>query len=184
MKKRFGKGRAGWVDLFCLSTFLFGHLAQAAEVPWGYHLVARAHEIPPEILYAVALQESGMRTQSGAIRPWPWTLNVEGRPKRYASRMQAWSALKEHIQHGKTLVDVGIMQVNWRYHKHKLVDAWRALDPYHNLKVGAQILHQRHTEDQDWPTAIGRYHSPGDTQDRRMRARQYSNKVMIHLGRL
>jgi hypothetical protein len=32
------------------------------------------------------------------------------------------------------------MQVNWRYHQDKLGSPWQALDPYHNLRVGAEIL--------------------------------------------
>ena len=49
------------------------------SVPAGYASAARAHGIPADIFYAVALTESGkvvdrFRTR----RPWPWTLNVGG----------------------------------------------------------------------------------------------------------
>ena len=42
----------------------------------------------------------------------------------------------------QTSVDLGLMQVNWRYHQERLVDPWQALDPHRNLQVAAEILKQ------------------------------------------
>ena len=46
-------------------------------VPQGYREVARAQGIPPNILYALSLTESGRAISRNTFRPWPWTLNVE-----------------------------------------------------------------------------------------------------------
>ena len=153
----------------------------AEEPPWGYSNVALQHGVPEKILYAVALQESGLTLKSGKFRPWPWTLNVEGNPERYASRVEAWNAIERHLKNGKTLIDIGVMQVNWHHHKERLGAPWVALEPYHNLAVGAGILRQAFEKSNDWTLAIGRYHSPSNTLKRKARAARYRKKVLARL---
>jgi hypothetical protein len=153
----------------------------AEEPPWGYANVALQQGVPEKILYAVALQESGLQLKSGKFRPWPWTLNVEGTPERYASRVEAWKAIERHLKNGKTLIDIGVMQVNWHYHKKRLGAPWVALEPYHNIAVGAGILRQAFEKSNDWTTAIGRYHSPSNTPKRKARAERYRKKVLARL---
>src|SRR3546814_5336225 len=53
--------------------------------PPAYQLAAQRAGIPSTVLYAVALQESGIR-RNGRIVPWPWSLNVAGQSRRYATR--------------------------------------------------------------------------------------------------
>ena len=61
-----------------LLNALLGPVALAGEsVPAGYASAARAHGVPADIFYAIALTESGkvvdrFRTR----RPWPWTLPI------------------------------------------------------------------------------------------------------------
>lgn len=147
-----------------------------AEVPWGYEAVAAAYGLPARVLYAVALTESASKLPYG-LRPWPWTLNVGGRPMRFATRVDAWRALIGYLLEGRTNIDVGLMQVNWGWHKARLADPWTALDPYHNLRVGAKILLEEYQKTGDWPTAIGRYHAPGNPQ----RAERYRRMVERYL---
>jgi hypothetical protein len=59
--------------------------AIAADVPPAYEIAVRGSRVPAALLYAVALQESGMRW-SGRFVPWPWTLNVAGTPYRLLNR--------------------------------------------------------------------------------------------------
>jgi hypothetical protein len=89
----------------------------------------------------VALAESGKQVLSADVfRPWPWTLNVAGQGYYFDSKQDAWQALKDWLQAGRRSIDIGLMQVNWRYHQDKLGSPWLALDPYHNLRAGAEIL--------------------------------------------
>lgn len=53
-------------------------VAALDDLPIAYVVVAKAANVPADILYAVALAESG-RSYKGVLLPWPWTLNVEGR---------------------------------------------------------------------------------------------------------
>lgn len=152
----------------------------APPVPWGYAYEARAHGIPATVLYAIALTESGRRWADGRVYPWPWTLNVAGRGERYATRQEAHAALLSHLQRGVRSIDVGLMQINWAAHGAKLGTPWNALEPYHNLRIGAKILLEQYQRSGDWTHAIGRYHAPNNPD----RAAGYRRKVLIHLAGL
>ena len=150
-------------------------------VPGGYRAIAAEYEIPYTILYAIALAESGRGLNDNRIRrPWPWTLNVAGRGYYYSSREAAWNALNRYIAHGEQSIDIGLMQVNWKYHKGKLGDTWRALDPYHNLRIAAMILLDCFHKRRDWWASVGCYHSPANA----LRAQGYQLRVVGHWRRL
>jgi hypothetical protein len=146
----------------------------ADAVPSGYRLVASERAIPHAIFYAVALAESGRTlTTDGVRRPWPWTLNVAGDGYYYATRIEAWQALRKWLDQGKRSIDIGLMQVNWRYHQARLGDPWQALDPYHNLRVGAGILQDCYATRRDWWVSVGCYHAPANPE----RATRYRRRV-------
>ena len=135
----------------------------AEPVPDGYRAVAARHGIPERLFYAVALAESGYRVDSsGAARPWPWTLNVAGSGAFYPSRAAALTALREALAQGRTSVDVGLMQVNWKYHRERLAPVEAALDPYRNLDIGAGILLDCYRSAGAWWAAVGCYHAPNE----------------------
>jgi len=169
-----------WAELrrYCLivvATWVHPGVAWAdASVPSGYQVVAAEHGIPDALFYAVALAESGKKIASQDIRrPWPWTLNVEGQGYYYESRLKAWLALSEWLQRGIRSIDIGLMQVNWRWHEDKLGDTWRALDPYHNLRVGAEILRTCFEARREWWQSVGCYHAPSNPD----RAMRYQDRV-------
>ncbi len=151
------------------------------SVPSGYRAIAAEYGIPYTILYAIALAESGRGlNDNGTRRPWPWVLNVSGRGYFYSSREAAWQALGGFLARGERSIDIGLMQVNWKYHKDKLGNTWRALDPYHNLRVAARILKNCFHKRRDWWASVGCYHSPANV----MRAESYRLRVVGHWRRL
>lgn len=169
------------VNLLVLFGLLIGNWTVsvlADSVPPSYRAIAVEAEIPSAILYGVALAESGQKLLSGKFRPWPWTLNVAGVPRRYATRLEAWKSLRYFLKQGIRSIDVGLMQVNWRYHRDRLGTPWQALDPFHNVRAAAGILKHRYAETPDWNRAVGRYHSPGDKPAQKKRAKRYAQRVM------
>lgn len=139
--------------------------------------------VPPLILFGVALQESGMMfntKRSGNLLPWPWTLNVKGAPMRFENRAAAEHQLVSILAKGIMLVDIGSMQVCWRYHKERFTHEREALDPYSNLRAGADILVEEFRASGDWFTAVGRYHSPQNS----VRAKQYATAAFRRIGLL
>lgn len=146
------------------------------DIPIGYQEVAEAHGIPSALFYALALAESGRWIPDQRIsRPWPWALNLEGSGQFYPSRQAALSALAGTISAGKASVDVGLMQISWRFHQPALGTPIEALDPYRNLAVAAEILVQCHRSRGDWWAAVGCYHAPNaPARAERYRARVHA----------
>ena len=165
----------GLVALLCIALSPMTYAEDA--VPSAYHRVATDYNIPVPLFYAVALAESGKMI--GSIkrrRPWPWTLNIAGEGLYFRSRLEAWRTLDQLLRAGQEGVDIGLMQVNWRFHQHRLGNSWLALEPYHNLTVGAEILKACYAERRDWWASVGCYHAPSNTN----RAKRYRVRVAAH----
>jgi hypothetical protein len=145
---------------------------QADELPpSAYQLAAHDADIPSSVLFAIALQESGIHVH-GRLRPWPWTLNIAGTPYRFATRQAACHALLQALaRHDAKRIDVGLGQTNLGYHGQRFSSPCEALDPDRNLAVTAALLQEHHATSGDWVSAAGRYHSPaGGTPAARYRA--------------
>lgn len=145
------------------------------ELPVAYMVVAKVSNVPADILYAVALAESG-RSYKGALLPWPWTLNVEGQSIFCESQGEAIVLALEAINR-KQLVDLGLTQVNWRWHQQRFTRIDDALIPMLNLKAGAAILREQYEVSGDWWQAVGRYHDPGQDDESLASAEHYRQRV-------
>ena len=152
-------------------------LASASEIPPAYRQVALIKGVPADIFYAIALAESGRKLgDNHPRRPWPWTLNIHGKGLYFSDRQSAWRAVVTALAMQQSSVDIGLMQVNWRFHRDRLIDPWRALDPHRNLHVAAEILQRCYERSSDWWQAVGCYHSPSNPE----RAQHYRERVRAH----
>ncbi|MBV6791555.1 transglycosylase SLT domain-containing protein [Xanthomonas euvesicatoria] len=154
---------------------------RAQEVPPpAYQIAAQRAGVPSSVLYAVALQESGAAL-NGRLVPWPWSLNVAGASRRYASRAEACVGLHQALRSvPPTRVDAGLGQVNLGHQRHRYRQPCDLLDPYRNLAIAAEILREQHTPGEDWLLAIGRYHRPAGGAT----AARYRRSVGLHLARV
>lgn len=140
-------------------AFAGGH-----TVPPAYTTAARANDVPPVMLYALALTESGTGLPHGR-RPWPWTLNIAGDGERYRTRAAACQALQAAL-HDTLVIDVGLGQLNVRWQRDLFGDGGRfdqpcqALNPYANLDAAAAILREGFEKRGSWIEAAGYYHRP------------------------
>lgn len=162
--------------IIALLWFAACPMSHAEEVvPSAYRWIAAEHGIPVGLLYAIALAESGktLASKSGQ-RPWPWTLNIAGEGVYFNSRWEAWRALDRSLRAGQDSVDIGLMQINWHFHRQRLGNSWLALEPYHNLSVGAEILKDCYKRRRDWWASVGCYHAPSD----KPRAKRYRTRVV------
>lgn len=164
-----------------LAAGLYVGTAYAQDVPPpAYQLAAQRAGIPSTVLFAVALQESGVR-RGGRIVPWPWTLNVAGESRRFATRADACAGLQQAMRSTPhTRIDAGLGQINLGYQKHRFTGPCDLLDPYRNLAIAAEILREQYTEGEDWLLAIGRYHRPAGGEP----AARYRRSVSRHLARV
>ncbi len=163
----------GIVALLWIAAYPMTHAEQA--VPSAYHWIATEHGIPARLFYAIAVAESGKTLAStSSRRPWPWTLNIAGEGRYFSTRWKAWRALDQSLRAGQDSVDIGLMQVNWRFHQAKLGSSWLALEPYHNLSVAAAILKDCYKKRRDWWASVGCYHAPSN----KPRAKRYRARVV------
>lgn len=164
-----------------LAYLLLTSLAQAQEIPPpAYQLAAQRAGIPSVVLYAVALQESGVYRKERIV-PWPWSLNVAGQSRRYSSQAQACAGVHQALQDvPPTRIDVGLGQLNLGWQKHRYRQPCELLEPYNNLAIAAQILKEQHTPGEDWLLAMGRYHRPAGGAP----AARYRRSVSQHLQRV
>ncbi|AVS92462.1 lytic transglycosylase [Paracidovorax avenae] len=154
-------------------------LAQELPPP-AYQIAAAQSGVPSSVLYAVALQESGTRLR-GRLIPWPWTLNVAGASQRHATRREACLALHRALGYTPAeRIDVGLGQINVGYHAQRVQHPCALLDPYRNLGIAAEILHEQHRPGEEWIAAVGRYHRPAGGPP----AARYRGAVQRHLMRV
>lgn len=134
--------------------------------------VAQARGLDPHLLYAVALTESA-HGASGDVAPHPYALRVADQPGRYPdSQTDAHAQLQTLLQSYRS-VDVGAMQINLRWHGHRVDDPAELLDLRTNLSVGADILTEAMASSDDPLIGIGRYYTYSDDAA----SRRYGERV-------
>jgi len=119
---------------------------------------AHAEDLPAGLLPAIARVESGKRVGNG-VKAWPWTLNQGGAGSYHATEAEALAKLADILATGRTNVDVGCMQLNWRWHADAFPDAATMMDPVENTRYAARFLRELHTRHGSWPEAVAHYHS-------------------------
>lgn len=165
----------------CVGLLMLPPFSLASEIPPpAYQLAAHVNGVPSEMLYAVALAESSMRYKKNVL-PWPWTLNVAGEPRRFTTRQQACNNLVATLRTvSAKRVDVGIAQINYGYHGHRVSHPCDLLDPYRNLNIAASLLKSHYRASDGWLIAAGKYHSPANGEH----ARRYRVNVQKQLKRV
>ncbi|RQZ67493.1 transglycosylase SLT domain-containing protein [Burkholderia sp. Bp9004] len=128
--------------------------------------------VDPKILAGIALNESNYRG-----RAWPWTLNVAGQGFFFESREEAYKAVEALLARGRSDFDVGLMQVNWRYHGKRFASAWDALAPASNVAVAEAILTENFARTDSVAKAIAYYHSANPNP-----GRSYLTRFVRHLS--
>ncbi|WP_017905078.1 hypothetical protein [Pseudomonas asplenii] len=154
--------------------------AAASSLPLAYQWATQGTPVPPQVLYALAQQESGAWLR-GRLVPWPWTLNVAGQGQRFADRQSACTALLLAISDvGAKRVDAGLGQINLGWNGQYFTHPCQALDPYRNLRVATTLLLTHKHADIGWETTAGRYHRPAGGEP----AERYRQTFARHLARL
>ena len=154
--------------------------AMRSEIPPMYYVIAEEHRIPAKLFYALILNESKSRVSNNKVLPWPWTINHRGKPYYFQTKVDAYRFIKTLIEQGDRQFDVGLGQLNWRWHENSFSGAWDALDPYINLTAAAKYLRKQfdRQECHEWVLAIGCYHRPSQKKRDKQIARNYAKKVI------
>ncbi|WFP78449.1 transglycosylase SLT domain-containing protein [Mesorhizobium sp. WSM4906] len=118
---------------------------------------ADRYGVPAGILYAVGLTETGKK---GTLQPN--ALNIEGKAVFPRSRDEALATFENAYREGKTLIDLGCMQINHRYHGDHFRSVEDMLDPHQNVDYAARFLASLHARHMTWSMAVARYHAGPD----------------------
>jgi hypothetical protein len=120
----------------------------------------KATGVPAHLLAAISRVESGRRDAStGAVHPWPWTVNAEGQGYFYDTKAQAIAAVRAMQADGIRSIDVGCGQVNLMHHPTAFPNLEAAFDPQANTDYAARFLKGLFEQTGDWNKATGLYHS-------------------------
>ncbi|WP_187968124.1 transglycosylase SLT domain-containing protein [Aquibium microcysteis] len=141
---------------------------------------SKAYGIPVGILYAVGLTETGHK---GSLQPY--ALNIEGQAVFAHTQEEAERLFETARRNGKTLIDLGCMQINHRYHADAFASLSEMLDPRLNVDYAARFLVQLKQRHETWSLAVARYHAgpDNDPAQKRYVCRVIANMVATGFGR-
>jgi soluble lytic murein transglycosylase-like protein len=168
-----------------LTAFIFNAgaathaLASAGPCEAEILTAARVHGVPPGILHSVGLAETGRK---GSLHPY--ALNIEGRTVFAENREQALREFAQARSEGKRLIDLGCMQINYRYHGAEFPSVGAMLDPHANVDYAARFLARLHARHETWTMAVARYHAGpnNDPAQKRYICRVIANLVATGHG--
>ena len=100
--------------------------------------------------------ESGRRDPvTGAVHPWPWTVNAEGQGFFYDTKAEAVAAVRAMQARGIRSIDVGCGQINLMHHPDAFPSLEVAFDPQANAAYAARFLKELFAQTGDWNKATG-----------------------------
>lgn len=114
--------------------------------------------VPLSVLQAISLTETG-RKRNGTVRPWPWTVNMEGKGVWFDNEDDARAYVYKNYKRGARSFDVGCFQINYKWHGQEFASIEEMFDPNPNALYAAKFLMQLFREKGEWSEAAGAYHS-------------------------
>lgn len=122
-------------------------------------MTEKAARLPPKLFGAIARAESGRPDPAGRVRPWPWTINLDGVGVFFPTKDVAVAAVTLLRLGRPRSIDVGCMQISLVHHPHAFATLDEAFDPAANTAYAARFLTSLYRETRDWPLAVASYHS-------------------------
>lgn len=165
------KGITGAI-LFLSIFILWNTCAYATDKPSskGYWLkkyiaaVEQKNRIPSGLLSAIAGVESDFN---------PYAVNIAGKTIIASNQDEAAKTIRHAINCGITNIDVGIAQINYRWHKDNFKNIDEMINPATNIEYAAKLLTSLFKQHGTWHKALRYYHSATPYHNRK-----YSRKVV------
>lgn len=165
------------IRAFVLSLLLLAAPAAAQDCARLAAAAGAEAGLPDGLLPAISLVEAGRGDGKGGIAPWPWTLNEGGKGMYFDTREEALSYLEDAIARGVTNIDIGCMQLNWKWHSAGFASAEDMIDPERNTRYAALFMVELEQRLGAWETAAAAYHSTDPE-----RGERYLQKVLAAQG--
>ncbi|MDV7141084.1 hypothetical protein R3X27_00170 [Tropicimonas sp. TH_r6] len=113
---------------------------------------ATQHGIPEAVMQAVATAESG-KLQGETVRPWPWTVEADGKRRWFSDRDSAQSYLGQLRRSGRDDFFVGCFQLSHLSHAAAFASSDEMIDPARNADFAARFLLELHDRAGSWEAA-------------------------------
>lgn len=123
------------------------------------------YRIPKGLLVSIAHVESSIR---------PHALNINGKAVNARTGAEARQLIQAALRAGTVNIDIGIMQLNHRWHRSGFSSEAEMLDIEKNISYAACFLAKLKKQHGDWHTALRHYHSANPEH-----YRKYSKKVVM-----
>lgn len=118
---------------------------------------ARRWGVPPAVLHAVGLTETGRK---GVLSPY--ALNIDGATVFAGSAEAALRRFEQARRDGAKFIDLGCMQINHRWHGKAFASPARMLEPALNVDYAARFLKELRLREGSWTLAVARYNAGPD----------------------
>ena len=125
----------------------------------------QAYNIPSGLLLAIAKTESNLK---------PLALNISGYSVLPQDKSSALKTIRKALNKGINNIDIGIAQINYKWHQDKFDSIESMLLPELNINYAASLLDALKTQHGDWHKALRHYHSAKPSYHR-----DYSRKVVL-----
>lgn len=125
----------------------------------------KMYRLPNKLLTSISLVESGV-IEGNTVNSWPWALNVNGKSKYFDNKKDTLSFLRKSLKKNRN-IDVGCMQINYKFHGHNFKNLDHILNPEENVKYAAEFLKKLFKRHKSWNEAISRYHSSEPSRKKR-----------------
>lgn len=127
--------------------------------------VEARYRIPKGLLLSIGRVESSLN---------PLALNINGNPAKANNWIEMIRIIRKSQGQGITNIDIGIMQLNMRWHRDEFKLLTDMLDPQKNIEYAARLLVKLKRQHKDWRLALRYYHSANPEHNRK-----YSKKVVM-----
>ncbi|OLP58170.1 lytic transglycosylase [Xaviernesmea oryzae] len=138
----------------CTSEAFCARPAMANVCEQEISAAAARYGIPEGILYSVGLTETGRK---GSLQPY--AMNIEGKAVFAGSADEVLRLFRSARAQGASLIDLGCMQINYRFHGEQFASVEAMLDPRLNVDYAARFLAALHARHDTWTMAVARYHA-------------------------
>ncbi len=115
--------------------------------------------IPTYLLASISRTETGHTRRGRGFGAWPWTLNIKGKGYYFDTKEAAITAMKQAMRDGLNSIDVGCMQLNYRWHGAAFASIDDMFDPATNAAYAAKFLAYLNDRYGSWEEAVKHYHS-------------------------
>jgi len=153
-------------NIVLIITILSLHsVANAQDLKSLISNMEKQYKIPQGLLHSIAMVESQIN---------PYAINVEGKAIISSSKTAALKVIEHYRSLGVTNIDIGVMQVNYRWHGKEFANLEEMLDVNNNIEYAAKLLSSLYKEHGSWHKATRLYHSATPEHHKK-----YSKKIIM-----